>query len=811
MMQFLPLFAQSSSRTVFEWGRIQSNTDWILPVVVLAALLLFSRLLYRRDSVELPGWLSWLLTAMRWGGIVALWLVYLQPQLRSEREIVFNSHALVLADVSSSMGMSDGGSSTQGTSRADESVRALAQTGLLEALRRRHDVVIWKFSESADPVVRLNRLPRPSSVPAPAAGSSDDEASALDWSVMLAPTGTETRLGASLYGLLEEHLAAPVSGVIVLTDGGQNAGDGPSAAVKLAQELQIPIHTIGIGSPERPSNIRVRDLAAPSRAYPGDPYTVTGYLQSSGFDGQTMTVELWSSPGDSGGSAGEEAQRRLEATDTVTMRPDGDVVPVTFELTPGEIGRRTLKLLVKTPANDTNASDDSQQVDVEIVDRKTRVLLFAGGPTREYRFVRIQLFRDKSVTLDVYLQTGAPGISQEADAILDHFPSTREALFAYDAVVAFDPDWQALSTEQVDVLETWVAEQAGGLIVVCGPVYTDRWTQSAAMNKVRGLYPVEFNRRFRPLDGRYSATEPWPIEFTREGLESEFLWLDDSPSRSAQTWAGFPGVYGYHAVRRAKAGATVYGRFSDPRSGEGDELPAYMAGQFYGSGRVFYLGSGEMWRLRGVDPAHFERFYTQLIRHVSQGRLLRGSTRGLLLVQRDRYLLGQTVDVQAQLSDAQLQPLEAANVELEVVAPDGTLETLVLNANVNRLGAFSGQFTTRLQGTYRLELPVPESDAERLVRRIQVNVPELEQQRPERNDVLLARIASETGGQFYRGVDEALGTDDTSAVATLLKDRSRIDLQIGKPQPLWDKLWVMLTICGLFSLEWLIRRLVRLA
>ena len=72
-----------------------------------------------------------------------------------------------------------------------------------------------------------------------------------------------------------------------------------------------------------------------------------------------------------------------------------------------------------------------------------------------------------------------------------------------------------------------------------------------------------------------------------------------------------------------------------------------MAGQFTGPGSVFYLGSAEMWRLRAVDETCFSQFYTKLIRHVSQGRLLRGSSRGVLLVGQDRYLLGNTVEVRA--------------------------------------------------------------------------------------------------------------------------------------------------------------------
>ena len=71
--------------------------------------------------------------------------------------------------------------------------------------------------------------------------------------------------------------------------------------------------------------------------------------------------------------------------------------------------------------------------------------------------------------------------------------------------------------------------------------------------------------------------------------------------------------------------------------------PYYFAGQLYGSGTVFYAGSGELWRTRGVDPTAHERLVTQTVRHVAKGRLLRGSSRGRLILERDRYPVGESI------------------------------------------------------------------------------------------------------------------------------------------------------------------------
>ncbi len=351
-----------------------------------------------------------------------------------------------------------------------------------------------------------------------------------------------------------------------------------------------------------------------------------------------------------------------------------------------------------------------READVEIVDRKNHVLLLAGGPTREYHFLRSQLYRDHSTVLDVLLQSGRPGMSQEAQKILADFPTTREEMYDYDCVVAFDPNWLALSPAQVELLEKWVGDQGGGLIVVAGAVYAGKgvggWTENAAMAPIRNLYPVEFPSRLAALENNmYASKEPWPLSFTREGWEADFLGLGDTATASRQAWAGFPGVYGYCPVRGPKPGATVFARFSDPRLAQGGQQPLYFAGQFYGTGSVFYLGSGEMWRLRTVDETYFEQFYTKLIRHVSQGRLLRGSRRGVLLVGQDRYMVGNTVEVRAQLSNARLAPLSLPSVNLQVMRPSGATQTIAMPADPTRAGAYRGQFPAVEEGTYRWICP----------------------------------------------------------------------------------------------------------
>ncbi len=652
----------------------------------------------------------------------------------------------------------------------------------------------------------------------------------IDWAAALKANGLETCIGDALRQLVNDHRSQPIAGIILLTDGEQNSGLDPSAAIDVAQEAGIPIYPIGLGTKRHPTSVEIADFAVPVRVYPGDSFVVTADISAHGLSGRIVQVELASRPAGKQAAAGNRTWT-VEGQTGVRLPADGKKERVKFEL-PGvkETGRRTLELRVKPldpNGAGVQAKDQTQTADVEIVDRKNRVLLIAGGPTREYQFLRNQLRRDHDTVVDVLLQTAQPGISQDANQILDHFPDSMQELSQYDTIVAFDPNWQQLDPDEaanaaaIDLLERWVAEEAGGLVLVAGPVYTDNWVSDEKLGKLRALYPVEFSRLLAGIkDSKFGSEKPGPIEFTREGREAEFLWLNDtghdaSAAVSEHIWAGFKGVYGYYRVHGKKPNATVYARYADPDLvGSNEELPIYMAGQLFGAGRVFYEGSGEMWRLRSMDESYFEQFYTKLLRYVSQGRMLRGSRRGFLSVDRDSYLLGSIVDIEARLTDPQHNPLKQAKVVAQVIPQDAPPQRVELLADPNRKGMFHGQFIAVQPGQARIELPIPQSDEDPLTRQIMIRVPDLERENPQRNDALLGEIAARTKGHYYVGIPAALGAKGSPPLVGQLKDQTRTTLRAGDRDKAWEQLWstwLLSGICGALCLEWLIRRLSRLA
>lgn len=819
----VPSETKTPGRAILEVSRLREFDDERLPLVLIAAgaiaLVAVVWYLYRRDAVELSRPTRIGVMLLRCVALAGLFVFFLGIERRTTTEVVHNSQVAVLVDVSQSMGLSDTNEPSEngaGT-RIDAVVAALQDSPLVADLRRVHDVNISRFDEDVEPVVTMPKSPESRVESREPEGTTDSapalnsRLSTLDWASELQPRGTQTRLGQALAEQLRQYRDAPLAGVIVISDGAQNAGVEPGSAIEAARVAKVPLYTIGVGSTEAQRNVALRDIIVPTRAFPGDTLNVTGYLQADGYAGKSVDVELTrrlaKDPAGSGASI---------ATERVALGDNGDAVPVSFDLEPGEAGTFVYQLRIQAPADDGNSRDNQREAEVEVIDRQTRVLLFASGPMRDYQYLRNQLFRDKTMTVDVLLQTAQKGISQESNELLERFPSTAEELYKYDCIVAFDPDWTELDATQVELLEKWVSEEAGGLVVVAGPIKTAKWTRSTEHAKLRDLYPVVFQQRLTLLDdGQYGGETPWPLTMERAGREAKFLWLGNSAEESAVAWDSFPGVYGFYAVKGEKPGATVYARFSDPEAGISSERPVYMASQFYGGGQVFYIGSGELWRLRSVDPAYFEVLYTKLIRHVSQGRILRGSSRGSLLVERDRYELGETVVLRARLSDAQHDPLTEDSVTAQLLRPDGTTEPIKLTAETERPGMYAGQATVLQEGTYQVALSLPGANEEPLSKYLQVRVPDLERTRAERNEPLLSSVAKETGGIYYNRLDAAIRGDGAlKPLSEAIASRAEVKLVKGAPDKKFAEAqmnWLLGVIAGSLFIEWIVRRLNRLA
>ncbi len=716
--------------------------------------------------------------------------------------------------------------------RADAALKSLVESGVLAELSKTHSITFYTFDSQlagpwaivSDNSVRFVDIESKATTTSANATSnaatmsldekSDDAHKIADpsaiakWQRILQPRGAETRLGDSLYQMIGQITGRTLSGVVVLSDGQSNAGLNVEPARVRAERTGTKLITIGIGSQKPQMNLWIAGMQSPTDVHQGDPFDVNIMVQGTGAAGQQGTVRLFQQSTD-----GDGKDRRQISEQTIEFTDDTLPTSIRFNQQLTVPGKYDFVIRIESAAGATEMTleDNERRRTIEVNDRRMKVLVISSGPMRDYQFVRNALFRHSGVESDVWLQSvtdeNVGFVSQEAKTLLTKFPATEAELFSYDVIVAFDPDWSRLSSEQQTFLNRWVSDHSGGLVVVAGEIFTPKLAQdSDAYRDISVLYPVLLNRMLPEMQLTQRADEPWPLTLTQEGRATEFLKIADATGNaSVDLWSTFKGIYRSYPVRGLRDGAVVLLEYGNPRARTELGQPPFLASQFFGTGRCIFIGSAETWRLREISSEGHQRFWTSLIREVGQGRRSRGTARGLLLLDRTEVAPGQPVNIRAQLYDARLQPLVMESVPLNIVDSEGKAVSIPdrLNADGRGAGQYVSSFRPTRSGAYRISVPIPES-SDVLQTTIDVVLPNLESQNPTQNAELLTNLTKETQGQY-------LSLSQISTLPSLLTDQSQPVVVDERLQTLWDRGWILFLMVTLLAFEWILRRVWRLS
>ncbi len=94
-------------------------------------------------------------------------------------------------------------------------------------------------------------------------------------------------------------------------------------------------------------------------------------------------------------------------------------------------------------------------------------------------------------------------------------------------------------------------------------------------------------------------------------------------------------------------------------------------------------------------------------------------------------------------------------------------------------------------------------------------MPDLEFRESRRDESLLTALAAKTGGQYYASPQLALtGAGGVKPAAELIESRAETKVLHGKPDEKFTERVnqaLLIVICGALCLEWLLRRLMKLA
>ncbi len=767
-------------------------------IVVLAVGLVV--LIYRRES-ELSRVKRVVLTALRVGALALLVLVLLNPRIAVEIQARRPARTVLLADGSGSMNSVDrydssegrriqritgldmdpwyDGGRGEGPTRAQIVAAALERSSLVEELSRNNQVRCYSFGEGIE-AVDAGKLP--------AAVLAAPQAKASTW------------IGTALREAVDAAGAQLVAGLVLISDGRSSGGESLTGAQAELEARGIPVHVLGVGKLDIKKNITIADVKAPEVAETGLPLRVQVRVRSTGYPGD---VQLTLSRALSG-----ERSYRAIAAETITLREFASEEIVNFTDVPPRDGRYHYLAEIEPQPGEEKDWDNRRRVDVVVASEGCRVLLIAGSPNFEYRYVRNFFIRDPGVQISCWLQSADPRFPQEGDLTIRSLPGTLAELRPYDVVVMLDPDSLALPDGFGAVLQQFVADLGGGLAFVAGEHHTARLAGSAEGKRLLALLPVHLGNRHPGHNHRQALR----VQLTAEGVEHPICQFFGTRQENLRLWAVLPKFYFRFPVQGIKPAASALWM-----SG-GDVV---LAGQQPGAGRVLFVATDDLYRWREYQEGIHEQFWSSTVRFLALGKRLAGTRKVSLVTDRERYLLGDEVRIEAHILDSSHEPLVANQVvtqlervgivEEEADGGDGesSLTTssemddagdpreVFLDAIEGRPGWFRGRIKVAVAGSYRLSLA--DSSAEGLPAAFVVQSPSGEFENTAPDFSALEALARGTGGSF--GL-----IPEIRAVPKRIPDRTVYEVLGRKTATVWDSATLLLVFAGFLALEWILRK-----
>ncbi|MYG35862.1 MAG: DUF3416 domain-containing protein, partial [Gemmatimonadetes bacterium] len=619
--------------------------------------------------------------------------------------------------------------------------------------------------------------------------------------------GSRTRIGGALAHARDELQGVPLSGIVVVSDGGDNTDEAIGDALLPLRAASVPVFTVGVGDEEMEADVQASRVDVPETALTGTSMVVNVMVDSRGYAGRTVPIVV-------------EDMGRIVTTEMVELPADGQPLVAPVAITLETPGARELAFRIPGQSGERVLENNVLHSVVQVRDRTEKILYFEGEPRHEVAFMLRAVRADENLQV-VLLQRTAENkfFRRNLDdplELVEGFPTTREDLYRYRALVLGSIEASFFTHDQLDMMADFVSERGGTLLMLGG-------RRALAEGGYKGtpledVLPVV-------LDEPTGSTPTERLAFvkvspTPGGANHPITRIESTVEESAARWDSLPPVSTTNLITELKPGATellqgvvvespgaapgAVGAAEDAAGLEstgdaGDRV--VMAFQRYGRGRSMVLAVQDtwLWQMDSTVPLEdlsHENFWRQLMRWlVAETPDPVEAAPAQVTVE-----AGEPVTLEATVLDAGFVEVNGAAVNARVTLPTGETRNVPMEWSVSEDGRYTADFTPDMDGIFEVSVDagrdtVTFGNAETSVR----VAPGTEEFRDPRQRVsLMERIAEETGGRYYTPETAANLPEDlqfTGGGVTVTEERD-----------LWDMPILFLLLAGLMGGEWVYRR-----
>ena len=814
---------------------------WIAALVTAASVEVVS-ILYERECAVIEGSIARRLVLLRMLAIATTLFILMQPTHVWQQNRPIRRRVAVLLDESGSMTRPE----TQWT--PDERLDMATALGLVssnELAEASSPDAFWDglVEERRAAIDAAVGLPRSDLARAMLDGDATRGVASLRdglasrYDVDLCPFGDEstTDITRALETVVEEIPSEELAGILLLTDGRHTGDAGVEAVSRRLGKAGIPVSTVVVGGTRPPRDAAIADVRTSESVFLGDRVRIAVDLVATGAKDTPLVVRLL---------LGDETVEEK----TVDIDSDDWSREVRFTDQPDASGVRRYRIEIDALTGEITDANNVWTVDVSVSDDRTNVLLVDRRPRWEFRYLRNLFYgRDKSVHLQYWLVEpdvvagetrslpAASAAREFGDAEAGALPTSRDEWRKFDVLIFGDIGDDVLTPEAVADIRHCVEERGAMAVFIAGPTSMPFGIQNQALLE---LLPVVTGDR--PAGDPRRGPEPaFRFTLTPAGRAHPITPLSTSVSENEQIWREQPDWHWRVPIEDIRPGAEVLayavpsapanalssaGSFAGTDSAEKtlarlaairrqQTRDALLVVKGQGRGRVAMLLSDSTWRLRyRVGDTYHHRFWGQMVRWGVGEKLRSGNAHVRLGTDQLRYPPHQPVKILARLAQVDFTPILDASMYAVVVGDGKRVARVALQPRPESNGMYEATLDPLPVGRYEVSL-----DAKSAEQRLGDDYPQglstgfavVAARRPAETVHVTAdwtvprSMARLSGGQALPPSRALELRDQFGEGSRIVVDRVETNL--------WDSPWLFLSVMGLLTTEWLLRKRVGLA
>ena len=743
--------------------------------LIFVALIVASIWAYRTTQGRTHRGFRGFLIFLRSLALCALAFCLLKPFVTVYQTSPDDSYLAVLVDESKSMQVTD---SVNQQSRLSSVNNLLfdPESGILNSLNEKFKTRLFSFSDTPSRMTPV---------------------------ALTEANGETTDIPAALNETLDNLQGVPLSGVVIFSDGADASGEDISKLAFRMRDRKVPVHTVGIGSPEGIKDIEVVKVDAPRTAEEDFPVDIWATIQRKGYGPREVTLRL-------------RDENRVVKTFNVNLNKERPTRRVRIKFIPRNPGTQKYMVEISAETDEAVPQNNTKKFLLKVApSKRVKILYVEGLPRQELKYIRRALENDPNVDLTLRYFTSETSIGGVGRASSDHdfelYPTSREVLFDYDGIIFGNIASSKFTKQQLENTVEFIRTRGGGFLMLGGQnsLSHHNMEDSYINTPLAQALPVELElgptpaptppmRRYAtpPRRDRNPSVQGYTVQLTAEGKADPLMALADEPRENRARWQQLT-LAGYSKVRRAKAGATVLAVHPADRNEFGNRI--LIATHHYNAGRVMVFTAPSSWRWKRFMPHEDE----------SHERFWRQTAKWLTTVQKDQlkldipktsYALKETVIINATAYDHQFELTNQAKVRAIVTDENGRKRELSLEQVLGQDGLYTARFIPPRRGEYRVTL-VGALGGKSLGEQsglFEVAESYAEFTNAELNAPLLQTLANTSGGKYYTLEDASQMVNHIPLVESATSQL--VDEEV------WDMPLIFGCVILLLGLEWFLRK-----